>query len=134
VMGLDSDQESIAQVARLQGRILGATNEEIQAAQETVQQVAQHKVIKRGAVAMQAGVCRREAPVTLKLRNNSMVEGIVDLAYQDPTDKDTWMVVDYKTDFEMKGRLDEYRKQVWLYALAISRASGKKAKPVLLQF
>jgi len=83
---------------------------------------------------MQAGVCRREAPVTLKLRNNSMVEGIVDLAYQDPTDKDTWMVVDYKTDFEMKGRLDEYRKQVWLYALAISRASGKKAKPVLLQF
>jgi len=134
VMGLDSDQESIAQVARLQGRILGATNEEIQAAQETVQQVAQHKVIKRGAVAMQAGKCRREAPVTLKLRNNSMVEGIVDLAYQDPTDKDTWMVVDYKTDFEMKGRLDEYRKQVWLYALAISRASGKKAKPVLLQF
>jgi ATP-dependent exoDNAse (exonuclease V) beta subunit len=52
----------------------------------------------------------------------------------DPDDEDSWLVVDYKTDFEIKGRLDDYRKQIWLYGLAISRSLGKKTKPVLLQF
>ncbi|PYS72587.1 MAG: ATP-dependent deoxyribonuclease subunit A, partial [Acidobacteria bacterium] len=134
VMGLDSDRESIAKVARIQGRILGASAEEIAAAEETVQQVTQHRIVKHGLVAMQKGSCRREVPVTLMLEDKSMVEGIVDLAYRDVDKPDTWVVVDYKTDFEIKGRLEEYRNQVWMYALAISRASGMKAQPVLLQF
>jgi ATP-dependent exoDNAse (exonuclease V) beta subunit len=133
-MVLDSDRESITKVARIQGRILGASPEEIAAAEETVEQVVRHHVVKDGVAALQKGSCRREVPVTLMLEDKSMVEGIVDLAYRDPDKPDTWIVVDYKTDFEIKGRLEEYQNQVWMYALAISRASGMKAQPVLLQF
>ena len=45
----------------------------------------------------------------------------------------SWTVVDFKTDFEIAGRLDEYREQVALYALAISRATGVGVKGVLLR-
>ena len=44
-----------------------------------------------------------------------------------------WVVIDYKTDFEVKGRLEEYQNQVSLYALAISRATGLETQAVLLR-
>jgi ATP-dependent helicase/nuclease subunit A len=130
---LNSNSENIAVVAATQGRMLGATEKEIDAAVEIVQQVVQHDVIKTGAEAMLSGKCRRESPVTLKLLNDVLIEGVVDLAYQDPNRKNHWVVVDYKTDYEIRGRLEEYKKQVWLYALAISRATGMNTRPVLLR-
>ena len=42
-------------------------------------------------------------------------------------------VIDFKTDVEIAGRLDEYRRQVTLYAAAIARATGTAARGVLLQ-
>jgi hypothetical protein len=42
-------------------------------------------------------------------------------------------VVDFKTDAEIGGRLEEYRRQVALYALAIERATGEPATGVLLR-
>ena len=62
-----------------------------------------------------------------------IVEGIVDLAFVDESDPGTWIVVDFKTDFEISGRLDEYREQVALYALAISGATKLGARGVLLR-
>ena len=130
---LNANSENIAVVAATQGRLLGATEKEIDSAVEIVQQVVLHDVIKTGAEAMLAGKCRRESPVTLKLQNDVLIEGVVDLAYQDPNRKDHWVVVDYKTDYEIRGRLEEYKNQVWLYALAISRATGMNTRPVLLR-
>ena len=82
---------------------------------------------------MAAGSCRREVPVSLRLDDETMVEGIVDLAFQDQLAGGDWVIVDYKTDFEMKGRLEEYRNQVWLYAQAVSHATASKTHPVLLR-
>jgi ATP-dependent exoDNAse (exonuclease V) beta subunit len=130
-VALDASHEGISKVASVQARILGASDEDVEAAIDTVSAVLRHPIVERGAVALAAGLCRRESPVTLKLRDNVMVEGIVDLAYQDENDQ--WIVVDYKTDFEVKGRIDEYTRQVWLYALAVSRATQKKSRPVLLR-
>jgi ATP-dependent exoDNAse (exonuclease V) beta subunit len=58
---------------------------------------------------------------------------VVDLAFRDEDEGIVWTVIDYKTDFEIAGKLSEYRHQVGLYALAISRASGQKARAVLLR-
>ena len=127
------DADNIAAVAATQGRIVGASDKEIGAAVEIAQQVVRHEVIKTGAEAMLSGRCRRESPVTLKLKDDVLIEGVVDLAYQDPNRENLWVVVDYKTDYEIRGRLEEYKKQVWLYALAISRATGMKTQPVLLR-
>jgi ATP-dependent exoDNAse (exonuclease V) beta subunit len=62
-----------------------------------------------------------------------MVEGRVDLAFQHEETDGTWIVVDYKTDFEIKGRLEECRNQVGLYASAISHATGQEVRAVLLR-
>jgi ATP-dependent exoDNAse (exonuclease V) beta subunit len=62
-----------------------------------------------------------------------MVEGVIDLAFQEQRPDSPWTVIDYKTDFEVKGRLEEYQHQVSLYALAISRATGRETRPVLLR-
>ena len=112
----------------MQGRVLGANEEEIEHAVQTVIAVLRYPIISS---AESAGSCRREVPVTVRLENDLIVEGVVDLAYQDP--HDVWTVVDYKTDFELGERSEEYSRQVWLYALAISRATGKKSRPVLLR-
>ena len=84
-------------------------------------------------MAANSGQCRREVPIALKLDDGVMVEGVVDLAFRDEAESIAWTVVDYKTDFEIAGRLEEYRKQVGLYAFAISRATGTKTEAVLLR-
>jgi ATP-dependent exoDNAse (exonuclease V) beta subunit len=133
VVALDSDRESIAEIARVQGRVLGATEDEVAGAVETVRRALEHPLLQRAAAAVSSGNCRREVPVAMKLDNGIMIEGIVDLAFKDHQTDTVWTVVDYKTDFEVSGRLEEYRRQVSLYGLAISRATGQAAQGILLR-
>jgi ATP-dependent exoDNAse (exonuclease V) beta subunit len=133
VVPLNSDQEAIEDIARAKGRILGAMENEIVAAVETVDRALRHPLIQRAAAAANNGQCRREVPVGLKLEDGVMVEGVIDLAFRDQSPHSPWTVIDYKTDFEVKGRLEEYQNQVSLYALAISRATGLETRPVLLR-
>lgn len=133
VVALDMNREGIEKMARVQGRIFGATEEEIAAAAETVSRALAHPLLERAARAMLLGNCRREVPVALRLDDGSMVEGVIDLAFQEAGGEAAWIVVDYKTDFEVKGRIEEYEKQVSLYALAVSRATNQPAQPVLLR-
>lgn len=58
---------------------------------------------------------------------------MVDLAFQEETPDGPWTIIDYKTDFELKGRLEEYRKQVKLVDLAISLSTGREAQGILLR-
>jgi ATP-dependent exoDNAse (exonuclease V) beta subunit len=69
----------------------------------------------------------------MQLDDGTIVEGNVDLAFYDETEPVAWTVVDFKTDFEIAGSLDEYREQVALYAVAIARATGQCANGVLLR-
>ncbi|MFY9573342.1 MAG: UvrD-helicase domain-containing protein [Blastocatellia bacterium] len=133
VVDLNADAAGVRAVAELQGRLLGAATEEINAATETVTRALAHPLLRRGAAASLAGRCRRETPIALKLEDGLLVEGIVDLAFIDESDPGTWMVVDFKTDFEIAGRLEEYRSQVALYAEAIARATGLRANGMLLR-
>jgi ATP-dependent exoDNAse (exonuclease V) beta subunit len=133
IVPLTSNRDAIREIAKLQGRVLGATEDEIGAAVETVRRALQHPLIKRAVAASANGQCRREVPVALKLDAGTMVEGVIDLAFQEKQAGGPWTVIDYKTDFEVKGRLEEYRNQVSLYALAISRATGMPAHPILLR-
>ncbi len=133
VVALDSDNDGIAEIARLQGRILGATEDEVAAAEQTVHRALSHPLMRRAAAAVNSGQCRREVPVALKLDDGVMVEGVIDVAFQEMGPNSPWMVIDYKTDFEIKGRLEEYENQVSLYALAVSRATGLETQAVLLR-
>jgi ATP-dependent exoDNAse (exonuclease V) beta subunit len=133
IVDLNADEANVQQIANLQGRILGATLSEIGAAIETVNRSLAHPLMRRASKAMRTGRCRREAPISMQLEDGTILEGNVDLAFLEEGEHAKWTVVDFKTDFEIAGRLDEYCKQVALYARAISLATSKEAKGVLLR-
>jgi len=133
IVDLQADAANVQSVADLQGRLLGATGDEVAGATKTVTRALAHPLMKRASAAWLAGCCRRETPVAIKLEDGLLVEGIVDLAFLDESVPNVWTVVDFKTDFEMGERLEEYRNQVGLYAEAIARATGLKAHGVLLR-
>jgi ATP-dependent helicase/nuclease subunit A len=133
VVDLIADAKGVQAAADLQGRLLGATSEEITAATETVTRALAHPLMRRAAAASVAGRCRRETPIAMRLEDGTLVEGKVDMAFLDEAEPGTWTVVDFKTDFEIEGKLDEYREQVALYAQAISRATKLGVKGVLLR-
>ncbi len=127
---LDADPASLRETARVQGRIRGATDEEIASAQLLVEATLAHSLLRRAAAASRSGRCRREVPLTLKTQDEVLVEGVADLAFQEATG---WTVIDFKTDHDLKKGLGIYQDQVRLYARAVADATGQPAQAVLLK-
>jgi ATP-dependent exoDNAse (exonuclease V) beta subunit len=124
---LDGSAEAVSDASVVQGRVLGASGDEITAAARAVQSALGHPLLRRAGAAEQ---CRRETPITLRSADGSLVEGSVDLAFLDGGE---WTVIDFKTDQELARNVDTYRRQVALYADAISAATGLPARAVLLR-
>jgi hypothetical protein len=124
------DDGLIARLAEAYGRVLAAEPEEVAVAADTVRRVLSHPVMMGAVRAGSAGLCYRETPVTWRLATGAVVEGIVDLAYV--TDEGV-LVVDFKTDRELDGALDQYRRQVQIYAAAVGSALGRPARGVLMR-
>ena len=127
---LDADHDRVAEVATLEGRILGATDAEVASASAVVSAALLHPLMARAREAAARGVCRREAPVAFKHPGRALIEGVVDLAFQEGG---SWTVVDFKTDRELEQGLEIYRQQVRLYAEMVSQATGQPATAVLMK-
>jgi ATP-dependent exoDNAse (exonuclease V) beta subunit len=127
---LGGDGDAVLEgLSRAHGRILGATPEEIVAARDAVATLLGHPLLRAAARAEREGQCHREAPVTYRLESGVLVEGFVDLAYRDG---DSLVVVDFKTDRELDGALERYRRQVSLYATAIGLTAGLPTRAFLM--
>jgi ATP-dependent exoDNAse (exonuclease V) beta subunit len=129
---LDADEATARIFAEVQGRMLGASDEEVAGAARAVAAALQHPVMQ---LAGQSPDVRRETPVLLSLSPGHLAEGVVDLAFKEPASSKAggrWVVVDFKTDQEIDDKLAEYRGQVLLYQQAIGRATGKPTRGVLL--
>ena len=88
-------------------------------------------MLDRARAAAARGACRRETPVACTLADGTLVEGVVDLAFEE---EGKWIVVDYKTDREIGAAGEErYRRQVALYASAIQKATGQPAHGMLIR-
>jgi ATP-dependent exoDNAse (exonuclease V) beta subunit len=129
-VALDATAEQIADGVNLQARILGAPAEEVAAATVLVASALAHPLMARARDAWRDGRCRRETPVACVESDGSLVEGVIDLAFEE---SDGWTVVDFKTDAELAGELPRYRRQVGLYASVVARATGKNVTAVLMQ-
>ena len=125
--GVDADLRALADA---HGRLLGASRDEIAAAERVIATVMQHPLMRLAAVAEARGECYREAPVTRVLASGTMVEGTVDLAFEH---EGTFVVVDFKTDHDLDQSLDTYRRQVHLYASAIAEATGRAVRGVVMR-
>ena len=117
-------------LAQTHGRVLGADAAEVAGARNVVARALAHPVLMAAARAAAVSACYRETPVTLRLDDRTIVEGHVDLAFDDG---DGFVVVDFKTDRELEGEMDRYRRQVQIYAAAIARATGRPARGVLMR-
>jgi ATP-dependent exoDNAse (exonuclease V) beta subunit len=127
---LDANADQVQQIAALYARVLGADEKETGAAAAAVQSALAHPIMVRARDALAQGRCRRETPITLTLADGTLVEGVLDLAFQE---KDAWMVVDFKTDRELEKELAHYKRQVGLYALSIERATSEPCGAVLMR-
>jgi ATP-dependent exoDNAse (exonuclease V) beta subunit len=127
---LDASEDAVRQVARQQGRILGAADREVEAAAIMVAGAFRHELLARARAAEASGRCRRETPITIVAPDGTLVEGVVDLAIEEPGG---WTIVDFKTDRELDGSLDRYTRQVALYGAAVARATGAPAAAVLVR-
>ena len=123
----------VEEIARLHGRVFGATDEEVAAAADVAGRVLSHSLLARARAAAGRGECRREAPVSMRADDGVLIEGVVDVAFREDG---AWTVVDYKTDRDLEeadGAIDVYRRQVALYAEMIARSTGEPAGAVLMQ-
>jgi ATP-dependent exoDNAse (exonuclease V) beta subunit len=128
---LDAGRAAIESMADVHGRILSAPDDEIAAAIDTVQRVLAHELLGRARAADARHACRRETPVTCVVADGTMIEGIVDLAFEE---SGSWTVVDYKTDRELATLGEErYRRQIALYASAVAQATAQPARGVLVR-
>jgi ATP-dependent exoDNAse (exonuclease V) beta subunit len=127
----DADAALLGDLAAAEGRVMGATADSIAAAARVAGDVLSHDLLVRARTAAGHGMCRREAPVILSLADGSLLEGVVDLAFEE---NGAWTVIDYKTDRELAAAADDrHRRQVALYASAVSRATGQPASGVLIR-
>jgi ATP-dependent helicase/nuclease subunit A len=67
--------------------------------------------------------------VTCVRDDGTLVEGTVDLAFDDG---EGFVVVDFKTDRPDPDRRQRYERQVAWYAASLARATGRRARGVLM--
>jgi ATP-dependent exoDNAse (exonuclease V) beta subunit len=124
--------DDVQHSACLNGRLIGATDEEIEASIEAVRAAFEHPVMRRAA-SRRADELRRETPVMMKLKDGSIAEGVVDLAFPDNAPGfEGWTIVDFKTDREFAVSSGRYITQVKLYAGAIGNLMRVPTQGVLL--
>ncbi|HXH07404.1 MAG TPA: UvrD-helicase domain-containing protein [Vicinamibacterales bacterium] len=125
VAPLDAGPEALRRLAAVQARLLAAPEEEAEAAVEAARAFLAHPLVRRAA---DAPSLRRELPVACRLPGGELVEGVVDLVFEE---EGRLVVIDFKTDAGPIERA-RYRRQVQLYAAALRRAWGRPVAPVLL--
>jgi ATP-dependent exoDNAse (exonuclease V) beta subunit len=126
----DASAESLVDLALVQARLLDLPADDAKAAAGVASRVFAVDLMKRAHAADRRGACRRETPVTLRHADGTLVEGTVDLAFEEAG---RWTVVDFKSDRDLVARTPEYVRQVQLYADAVAAATGLPADAVILR-
>jgi ATP-dependent exoDNAse (exonuclease V) beta subunit len=127
---LDASEDEIGTVAQANARLIDATPKETEAAVSTVRSALKHLLIQRAAAAQ---AMRRETPIQHYRADGTLIEGVVDLAFQENTPEfNGWTVVDFKTDREIEKAENQYRAQVTAYVEAVRTATGLPTRGFLL--
>lgn len=122
----DATSSNVEAVVRLQAKLAGADATEIPLAEAAVREALSHPLLERAA---RASRTLRETPITARLDDGRILDGVIDLAF---LEDEIWTVVDFKTDSDLKHREDRYQAQLGWYAFALSRLTGQSCQGVLL--
>jgi ATP-dependent exoDNAse (exonuclease V) beta subunit len=121
------NREETAVLARAHGRAVGATPDEIVAALAAVEEALNHPLLQRARAATRR---YRELPVTWRLDDNRVLDGVIDLAFVDDGE---WHVIDFKTDADVAARRTQYERQLKWYAAALQKLTNQPARCYLLK-
>jgi ATP-dependent exoDNAse (exonuclease V) beta subunit len=125
---LDATDAEVERIAATHGRLLqDVTPADISAAVRIVVAVLRHDLMAR---ARASGSVRRETPVSWVQKDGMMIEGVLDLAFDENGET---IVVDFKTDHELAAGEARYRAQLRQYLNAVSRVTGRPASGVLFR-
>ena len=79
-------------------------------------------------------IVRAEMPFFWKMDGDRCLEGIIDLAFFDPTTNE-WLIVDWKTNRVARDKIDilrvTYRPQLAAYCQAVERTTGHKVRAAI---
>ena len=131
---LDATEAVIKAVAHVQGRIIPTVDrkpyadEEVYAAVEVVTSLLKDPLFDRVREAERAGRCDRELPIVWKAPDGTLIEGTIDLAFEDLTGL---TVVDFKTDRELSTDLEQYKRQLTVYCQALGMVRNTVARGIL---
>jgi len=126
---LDAADDALTRIATAEGRMLGATDDVVAYAIETVRSALAHPLLKRAHAAAARGVLRREVPVAVQPTPGVVIEGIIDLAFEEDG---AWVVVDFKTDHDLERGLQRYENQLAWYTAAVHAATALPSRGILL--
>jgi ATP-dependent exoDNAse (exonuclease V) beta subunit len=129
-VALDATPADVEALALLKGRMLGLASDDSRAAAVAAEAVLGHPLLVRGRAAAAEGRCRREWPVMAKLPDGHLVEGQLDLAFEEAPG---WTVVDFKTDEPTPDSRLVYRRQLARYCAALRESTGRPVSGVILQ-
>jgi ATP-dependent exoDNAse (exonuclease V) beta subunit len=127
----DASRQVLDDIAAREAQVLGLSESDAVTAADAAERILAHEILGRARLAAARGVCRRESPVIYTLDDGTLIEGFVDLAFEEDG---KWTVVDFKTDRQIsEDGIERYRRQVALYASAIQKATGQPTQGVLLR-
>ena len=129
-VALDADAEAVLQIARTHARVLLADDVEAAAAAEAVTGALAHPLFARVRAAAAAGRCARECPLLWRAPDGSIVEGTVDVVFEEG---DALTILDFKTDREPSDLKDQYERQLTLYCRAFASLRGRRVSGVLVR-
>ena len=127
IVPLDAGEEIVRRAADVQGRLLGADAAEMTAAVHVVRAVLAHDLMARARASSRL---RRETPITWTLSGGTLIEGVLDLAFEE---EGGTTVIDFKTDHELSAGEARYRAQVQKYVDAVAAATTQPARGVLFK-
>jgi len=137
---LDADESTVRRVAATQGRILlgsgEGVDEEVYAVAEAVMAVLRHPLFTEVRAANAAGRCHRELPILWLSPDGMLIEGTVDLAFEEPPGaggERRAVVLDFKTDRELDVEGERYKRQLAIYCQALTALQGGTARGVLMK-
>ena len=127
IVPLDADEEIILRTADVQARIINSPREEVVAAAHAVRAVLKHELMVRARASSRV---RRETPITWMQKDGTLIEGILDLAFDE---EGLTTVIDFKTDHELSAGEARYRAQLQKYVDAVAAATERRVAGVLFK-
>jgi ATP-dependent exoDNAse (exonuclease V) beta subunit len=103
---------------------------------EAVMAVLRSPLFDQVRTASAAGRCFRELPLIWQTPDGMLVEGTIDLAFEEPgapPGDRRFVVLDFKTDRELDAEGERYRRQLAIYCQALVALQGGSARGILMR-